>query len=156
MLVTLSCPTLQISPKKGVKMVRAPQRGLEAGIESRTGMRRKSWKMSERKPRPEPCLLGPAAQFDLGALEGPCPSVKISSCLPRPSGQAQHQGFVTYVVCWKGSEPGFNTLWLTALKFLILLNKVLVSQSCPAFCDLMECSPPGSPVHGISQARILE
>ena len=23
-------------------------------------------------------------------------------------------------------------------------------------CDLMDCSPPGSPVHGISQARILE
>ena len=24
------------------------------------------------------------------------------------------------------------------------------------FCDLMECSPPGSSVHGIFQARILE
>ena len=24
------------------------------------------------------------------------------------------------------------------------------------FCDLMDCSPPGSSVHGISQARILE
>ena len=24
------------------------------------------------------------------------------------------------------------------------------------FCDSMHCSPPGSPVHGISQARILE
>ena len=33
---------------------------------------------------------------------------------------------------------------------------MLVSQLFPAFCDLMECSPPGSSVHGISQARILE
>ena len=33
---------------------------------------------------------------------------------------------------------------------------MLVSQSYPAFCDLMECSLPGSSVHGISQARILE
>ena len=29
-------------------------------------------------------------------------------------------------------------------------------QSCPALCDPMDCSPPGSPVHGILQARILE
>ena len=29
-------------------------------------------------------------------------------------------------------------------------------QSCPAFCDSMDCSPPGSSVHGILQARILE
>ena len=32
----------------------------------------------------------------------------------------------------------------------------LVSQSCPTLCDLMECGPPGSSVHGILQARILE
>ena len=31
-----------------------------------------------------------------------------------------------------------------------------VAQSCPALCDPMDCSPPGSSVHGISQARILE
>ena len=34
--------------------------------------------------------------------------------------------------------------------------KVLVTQSCPTPCDLMDCSPPGSSVHGIFQARILE
>ena len=27
--------------------------------------------------------------------------------------------------------------------------KVLVTQSCPALCNLMGCSPPGSSVHGI-------
>ena len=26
----------------------------------------------------------------------------------------------------------------------------------PTLCDLMDCSPPGSPVHGILQARTLE
>ena len=31
-----------------------------------------------------------------------------------------------------------------------------VAQSCPTFCDLMDCSPPGSSVHGILQAKILE
>ena len=32
----------------------------------------------------------------------------------------------------------------------------LVTQSCPTLCDPMDCSPPGSSVHGIFQARILE
>ena len=31
-----------------------------------------------------------------------------------------------------------------------------VAQSCPTLCDPMDCSLPGSSVHGISQARILE
>ena len=29
-------------------------------------------------------------------------------------------------------------------------------ESHPTFCDPMGCSPPGSSVHGILQARILE
>ena len=33
---------------------------------------------------------------------------------------------------------------------------VLVTQSCLTLCNLMDCSPPGSSVHGILQARILE
>ena len=32
----------------------------------------------------------------------------------------------------------------------------LVTQSCPALCDPMDCSPQGSSVHGIFQARIQE
>ena len=31
-----------------------------------------------------------------------------------------------------------------------------VAQLCPTLCDPMDCSPPGSSVHGILQARILE
>ena len=34
--------------------------------------------------------------------------------------------------------------------------KVLVTQSCPVVCNSMDCSLPGSSVHGILQARILE
>ena len=29
--------------------------------------------------------------------------------------------------------------------------KVLVAQSCPTLCEPMDCSPPGSSVHGISR-----
>ena len=32
----------------------------------------------------------------------------------------------------------------------------LVIQSCQTLCDPMDCSPPGSSIHGIFQARILE
>ena len=31
-----------------------------------------------------------------------------------------------------------------------------VTQSCPMLCDPMDCSPPGSSIHGIFQARGLE
>ena len=31
-----------------------------------------------------------------------------------------------------------------------------VAQSCPTLLDPMDCSQPGSSVHGIFQARVLE
>ena len=31
-----------------------------------------------------------------------------------------------------------------------------VAQSCPTLSDPMDCSPPGSYVHGTFQARVLE
>ena len=34
--------------------------------------------------------------------------------------------------------------------------KVLVGRLCPILCDPMDYSPPGSPVHGILKATILE
>ena len=37
-----------------------------------------------------------------------------------------------------------------------LSKSLLVTQLCPTLCDLVDCSPPGSSVHGILQARILE
>ena len=64
----------------------------------------------------------------------------------------------------------FNSLWFGVLEFLVTFiseicslstsqefkMKVLVTQSCPTLCDPMDCSPPGSSVHGILQARIFE
>ena len=34
--------------------------------------------------------------------------------------------------------------------------KVLVAQLCPTLCNSMDCSPPGSSIHGIFPVRILE
>ena len=35
-------------------------------------------------------------------------------------------------------------------------NESEVTQSCPTLSDPMDCSLPGSSVHGIFQARVLE
>ena len=35
-------------------------------------------------------------------------------------------------------------------------GEVLVTQSCLTLCKPMDCSPPGSSIYGILQARILE
>ena len=42
---------------------------------------------------------------------------------------------------------------LINLTILKLEVEVLVTQSCPPLCDLMDCSPAGSSVRGILQAR---
>ena len=39
---------------------------------------------------------------------------------------------------------------------MILVNNAELLQSCLTLCNPMDCSPPSSSVHGISQARILE
>ena len=43
-----------------------------------------------------------------------------------------------------------------SFKWLQSINVCSVAQLCLTLCDLMGCSPPGSSVHGILQARILE
>ena len=38
----------------------------------------------------------------------------------------------------------------------MIAMKIEVTQSCPTLCDPTDCSLPGSSIHGIFQARILE
>ena len=49
---------------------------------------------------------------------------------------------------------GAGAPWKQALLWVKV--KVFITQSCPTLCDPMDCSSPGSSVHGILQARILE
>ena len=39
---------------------------------------------------------------------------------------------------------------------MLTIWNLLVTQSCPTLCNPMDCSPPGSSVHGILQEKILE
>ena len=51
---------------------------------------------------------------------------------------------------------GLILLFLDFWQFLVSGKKVKVTQSCLTLCNLMDCSLPGSSVHGILQARVLE
>ena len=55
-------------------------------------------------------------------------------------------------------SPGKNTE--VGCQFLLQCMQVKreseVTQSCPTLSDPMDCSPPGSSIHGIFQARVLE
>ena len=61
-------------------------------------------------------------------------------------------------LCRPWDSPGKNTG--VGCHFLLQCMKVKseseVAQSCPTLSDPMDCSPPGSSVHGIFQARVLE
>ena len=44
----------------------------------------------------------------------------------------------------------------SGLPFPSPMRESEVTQSCPTLSDPMDCSPPGSSVHGIFQARVLD
>ena len=53
-----------------------------------------------------------------------------------------------------GRNPGVGCHFL--LQRMKVKNQREVAQSCPPLSDPMDCCPPGSSVHGIFQARVLE
>ena len=61
-------------------------------------------------------------------------------------------------LCHPWDSPGKNTG--VGCHFLLQCMKVKseseVAQSCPTLSNPMDCSPPGSSIHGICQARVLE
>ena len=68
-----------------------------------------------------------------------------------------HRWEPTWLLCsW--DSPGKNSG--VGCHFLLQCMKVRseskVAQLCPTFSDPMDCSLPGSSVHGIFQARVLE
>ena len=79
------------------------------------------------------------------------PSHPLSSPSPPAFNLARHQGLLQ----WIGS--------VCLISFSVIPSKTIracvharLLQLCPALCDPMGCSPLGSSVHGILQARILE
>ena len=58
------------------------------------------------------------------------------------------------------SIPGFYPLDVSSIPKLwqskLFPKTNEVAQSCPTLCDPMDCNLPGSSIHGICQARVLE
>ena len=76
----------------------------------------------------------------------------------RPPWVADHQASLSFTI-------SRSWLKLMSIELVILSNHLLRfcirtsclhAQLCPTLCDPVDCSPPGSYVHAISQATILE
>ena len=83
------------------------------------------------------------------------PTSVIYSC---PYNQAPQDGFHDFPVYLCGSCPyqsAWHLSWNNSYHFSLMLL-LLSCFSSVWLCDSLDCSPPGSSVHGIFQARILE
>ena len=79
----------------------------------------------------------------------------LTKCGPLEKGMANQFSILALRIPW--------TVWKeywSDCHFLLQCMKVKsqseVTQSCPTLSGLMDCRPPGSSIHGILQARILE
>ena len=82
------------------------------------------------------------------------------------AGTTNHRMKMPVAPSWRGKPSGchhssfhYVSEKLTGLPWALQHSspvEVLVTQSPPTLCDPMDRSPPGSSVHGIPQARILE
>ena len=79
-----------------------------------------------------------------------CPQVGFSLCVHILA--VSSSLIRTSILLDQGLMPMTHVTLITSWKAL----KVLVTQLCLTLCDHMDCSPPGSSVHGILRARILE
>ena len=109
------------------------------------------------------------------------PSLSLSAnILDKCLSSAAWQAVPQHVMCWLWWAQLFSlqvqrlSLWRFSLRVTLTFASVtyspnttasvtslcvsggLVTQSCSTLCNNMDCSPPGSSVHGILQARILE
>ena len=94
--------------------------------------------------------------YSFSYLEPVCCSMSSSNCC--------------FLTCIQISQEADQVVWYSHLfqnfsQFIVMhtlkgfgiVNKAEMSlQLCPVICNPMDCSPPGSSVHGILQARILE
>ena len=67
--------------------------------------------------------------------------------------RAWTSGCSRFTHCWISSISGYKT---SPASLGLASPQCVHAQSCPTLCDPMDCSPPGSSVHGIFQTRILE
>ena len=99
-----------------------------------------------RPPCPSPT---PGVHSDSHPLSQWCQPAISSSVIPFfscPQSLPSSEPFpMSQLFAWGGQSTSYLFYYI-----------VKVAQSCPILCDPMDCSLPGSSVHGILQTRILE
>ena len=123
------------------------------------------WWDSPHLPSPQPAVPHQPAQATLpGGGCGPGPGAQVLPgtgrergaprvCLP-VSTHASWSVCLLAALGWKQDTDPKEAA--ESRDVCSLMRTCSVTQLCPALCDPMDCSPPGSSVHGILQARILE
>ena len=115
--------------------------------------------LSDKAPKAPPhrfpaCLGSPTPSHPFCSLDHTCSAVQNppNSC-SSPRGLCLHQA-----LCLQVLPPSSARQKPTRFPRLSSLNAChyLVAQSHPTLCNPMDCSPPDSGAHGISQARMLE
>ena len=81
----------------------------------------------------------------------------LLSCFSRVRLCATHRWRPTRLLRpWDSSGKNTGVGCHFLLQCMKVKSESEVAQSCPTVCDTMDCSPPGSSIHGIFQARALE
>ena len=99
-------------------------------------------------------LLSMQEIWDMGSIPG-------SKITPGVHEMSTHSSLVACRIPWTEKLGGLQSMGSQRVKHNWVTNTFTLSaaakslQSCPTLCDSRDCSPPGSSVHGISQARIL-
>ena len=88
---------------------------------------------------------------------GHLPDAGIEPKSPSLQADRSFPGWATREACkhWSSWRKSNNLECISACCVSVSVS-VLLSQSCPTFHIPVDCSPPGSSVHGILQARIVE
>ena len=79
-----------------------------------------------------------------------------SSSLQRTSHMENESVFNGILSVSNNRNQNQSSLITRPIYWLVYTHASSVAQPCPTLCNLMDCSPSDSSVHGFSQARILE
>ena len=112
------------------------------------------WLISEKKI----CLQWRRCRFDPYVRKIPCRRAQLPTPADRGAwrpivhgvAQSQTQLKQSSVHTHMASLPGLCLVYVVVVVVVQLLSLIQL------FCNPMDCSPPGSSIHGISQARILK
>ena len=74
-----------------------------------------------------------------------------------PDSVRPHRQQPTRLLCpWDSPDKNTGVGCHFLLQCMKVKSESEIAQSCPTFSDPIDCSPPGSSIHGIFQARVLE